>query len=84
MEYNFENLLIMIKCYPMLMSEFCCLLIIFANSLDSDQNGLFNTHILFLEECFEKVNFEKSRQTTREACQKNYPACKELRNGILS
>ena len=38
---------------------------------------LFDTLIVFLKEFFEKVNFEKSQQTTIKV--KNYPACKEWR-----
>ena len=54
-------------------SCFCCHLLTFfltirvSNGLDQD------TLIVFLKEFFEKVNFEKSQQTT------NYPACKELK-----
>ena len=57
--------------------NFCRLLITFANSLDPDKdrqnNGpdldpkRFDTLIVFLKEFFEKVNFEKSQQTTTKA-----------------
>ena len=41
--------------------DFCRLLIAFANSLDPDQDRLFDTLIVFLKEFFEKkINFEKS------------------------
>ena len=64
--------------------NFCCLLITFANSLDPDQvrqnvgpdldpNCL--TLMVFLKEFFEKINFEKNRQTTQKM--QNYPACIE-------
>ena len=54
----------------------------FANSLDSDQdrqnvdpdmkNKLFDTLKGFLEDFFEKVDFEKM------SAEENYPACEEL------
>ena len=57
-------------------SDFCHLLITFANSLDPDQDdnesvlgyrsgyNEFDSLIVFLKEFLEKVNFEKSQQTT--------------------
>ena len=57
-------------------SDFCHLLITFANSLDPDQDGQNVgsdldpnrlTLMLFLKEFFEKVNFENSQQTTTKA-----------------
>ena len=58
-------------------SDFCCLLITFANSLDTDQDrqnvgpdldpNYFYILIVFLKEFFEKVNFEKSHQMTTKA-----------------
>ena len=58
--------------------DFCRLLIAFANSLDPDQDPLIVSPDLdsnclidslkeFLKECSEKVNFEKSQQTTTKA-----------------
>ena len=51
-------------------SDFCHLLITFANSLDPGQSRYgskpFDTLIVYLKDCFEKVNFEKSQQTTRK------------------
>ena len=58
-------------------SDFCCLLMPFANSLDQDQDRLnvspdldlklkpFDTRMVQLKGFFEKVNFEKSQQTTK-------------------
>ena len=43
--------------------DFCHLLISFENSLDHD----LNPNIVFLIDFFEKVNFEKSQQTTTKA-----------------
>ena len=50
-------------------ADFCHLLITFANSLEPDQDWhydpkWFDTLIVFLKDCFEKVNFEKSLQVT--------------------
>ena len=63
-----------------------CLLITIANILDPDQarqivgldpgTKLFDTLIVFLKVYFEKANFEKNQQTTKNM--QNYPACKEL------
>ena len=36
----------------------------------------FDNLVAFLKEFFEKVNVEKSQQTTK----KNYPVCEELKN----
>ena len=38
---------------------------------------LFDTLMIFLKELFEKVDFEKNRQTTKKIMKK-YPACQEL------
>ena len=46
---------------------------------DQDQSKLFDTLIVFLKECFEKVKLERSQHMTTIRM-KNYPACKELKN----
>ena len=65
-------------------SEFCCLPINFANSLNSDQAQQnvgpdldpSSLTLLFLKEYFEKV-------MQRTKIMKNYPACKELKNDCV-
>ena len=53
------------------------LLITFANSLDPDQglalsgSKLFHTLMVFLKEFFEKVDFEKNQQKTKEHAKLN-------------
>ena len=65
-------------------SDFCHLLITFANSLDpdlvqqnvgSDLNPNSLTLIVFLKELFEKVNFEKKSAEDNNSM-KNNPACR--------
>ena len=62
----------------LLASDFFLLLIIFANSLDPDQDWVrqnigpdldpncFDADGIFLKEFFKKVNFEKNQQTTKK------------------
>ena len=38
---------------------------------------MFDTPIVFLKECFETVNFEKSADDNKST--ENYPKCKELK-----
>ena len=45
---------------------------------DQDQSKLFDTLIVFLKKCFEKVKLERSQHMTTKR-KKNYPACKELK-----
>ena len=56
----------MLLLLPAQLLNFYDLLITFANSMDPDQDRLkvFDALIAFLKEFFEKVNFEKSQQTT--------------------
>ena len=79
-------------------SNFCHLLIIFANSLElwtqtrTDRNSqnvgpdLDPNHltlIVFLKEFFDKVNFEKKIRGQQKSM-KNYLACKELKSFLFS
>ena len=62
--------------------DFCRLLITYANSLDPDQdrqNGSkpFDTLIVFLNDLFQKVNFEKKTADDNKSM-KNYPTCLDL------
>ena len=61
--------------------DLCCLLVAFANSLDTKCQSwsvfkLFDTLIEFLKDFLEKSDFENSQMTKKGM--KNYPASKEL------
>ena len=49
----------------------CCLLITFANSLDTDQDSNDLTLMVFLKDFFEKVDFEKISADNKKGMQ-NY------------